>query len=60
MSDDAVAGCRYLVEKGGKVYAQSASSCVVSTMVDGVSEAGLVSFEGTPKELAAKLLAERT
>ena len=60
MSDDAVTGCRYLVEKGGKVYAQSASSCVVSTMVDGVSEAGLVSFEGTPKELAAKLLAERT
>jgi chemosensory pili system protein ChpB (putative protein-glutamate methylesterase) len=60
MSDDAVAGCRYLVEKGGKVYAQSASSCVVSTMVDGVNEAGLVGFEGTPKELAAKLLAERT
>lgn len=60
MSDDAVAGCRYLVEKGGKVYAQSAGSCVVSTMVDGVNEAGLVSFEGTPKELAAKLLAERT
>jgi two-component system chemotaxis response regulator CheB/chemosensory pili system protein ChpB (putative protein-glutamate methylesterase) len=60
MSDDAVAGCRYLVEKGGKVYAQSPESCVVSTMVDGVNEAGLVSFEGTPKELAAKLLAERT
>lgn len=59
MSDDAVAGCRYLVEKGGKVYAQSPDSCVVSTMVDGVNEAGLVSFEGTPKELAAKLLAER-
>jgi two-component system chemotaxis response regulator CheB/chemosensory pili system protein ChpB (putative protein-glutamate methylesterase) len=60
MSDDAVSGCRYLVEKGGKVYAQSPESCVVSTMVDGVSEAGLVSFEGTPKELASKLLAERT
>ncbi|WP_395684227.1 chemotaxis protein CheB [Dokdonella sp.] len=60
MSDDAVAGCRHLVEKGGKVYAQSPESCVVSTMVDGVKEAGLVSFEGTPKELAAKLMAERT
>lgn len=60
MSDDAVAGCRYLVGKGGRVYAQSPDSCVVSTMVDGVIEAGLVSFEGTPKELAAKLLAERT
>ena len=60
MSDDAVAGCTYLVEKGGRVYAQSAESCVVSTMVDGVNEAGLVSFEGTPKELAAKLMAERT
>ena len=60
MSDDAVAGCSYLVEKGGKVYAQSPESCVVSTMVDGVNEAGLVAFEGTPKELAAKLMAERT
>ena len=59
MSDDAVAGSRVLAEKGGKVYAQSPDSCVVSTMVEGVIESGTASFVGTPKELAAKLLSER-
>jgi chemosensory pili system protein ChpB (putative protein-glutamate methylesterase) len=59
MSSDAVEGSRYLVEKGGRVYAQSPDSCVVSTMVDGVSEAGLVGFIGSPLELAEKLLAEK-
>jgi two-component system chemotaxis response regulator CheB/chemosensory pili system protein ChpB (putative protein-glutamate methylesterase) len=60
MSDDAVAGSRRIAEKGGKVYAQTPESCVVSTMVEGVNDAGIVSFLGTPKELAEKLLAERT
>lgn len=59
MSDDAVAGCRQLVEKGGRVYAQSPDTCVVATMVEGVVEAGVVSFVGSPKELSARLMAER-
>jgi two-component system chemotaxis response regulator CheB/chemosensory pili system protein ChpB (putative protein-glutamate methylesterase) len=60
MSDDAVTGCEQIAARGGRVYVQSPESCVVSTMVDAVNETGVVSFIGTPKELAAKLLAERT
>ena len=59
MSDDAAAGCRDLADKGGSVYVQDPESCVVSTMIDGVRETGVVGFLGSPKELAAKLLAER-
>ena len=60
MSDDAAVGCRDLAEKGGSVYVQDPASCVVSTMIDGVRETGVVGFLGSPKELAEKLLAERT
>jgi two-component system chemotaxis response regulator CheB/chemosensory pili system protein ChpB (putative protein-glutamate methylesterase) len=58
MSDDAVEGCRYLAAKGGVVYAQHPDSCVVSTMIDGVCEAGVVGFLGSPQELADKLLGD--
>jgi chemotaxis response regulator CheB len=57
MTDDAVEGCRYLAAKGGLVYAQRQDTSVVSTMIDGVCEAGVVSFLGSPQELAEKLLA---
>ena len=59
MSDDAVSGCVHLAGRGGTIYAQSPESCVVSTMVEGVSETGVVSFFGTPKELAEKVLADK-
>lgn len=58
MSEDAVEGCRYLAEKGGRVYAQDPETCVVSAMVDGVRETGVVGFVGSPRELAEQLLAE--
>jgi two-component system chemotaxis response regulator CheB/chemosensory pili system protein ChpB (putative protein-glutamate methylesterase) len=58
MSSDAAEGCRYVASKGGAVYVQRPDSCVVSTMVDGVCDTGVVRFLGSPKELAAKLLAE--
>ena len=56
MTDDAVNGCRYLAEKGGVIYAQRQDTCVVSTMIDGVCEAGIVDFLGSPQELAEKLI----
>ena len=58
MGSDAVEGCRHVVARGGKVYVQSPESCVVSTMVDGIIEAGLASFQGTPAELADRLMAD--
>lgn len=59
VSEDAVRGCRALAAKGGPVYVQSAESAVVSSMIDAVTEAGVVGFTGSPGELAAKLLEER-
>ncbi|MEP6882512.1 MAG: chemotaxis protein CheB [Dokdonella sp.] len=58
MAEDAVEGSRYLTEIGGTVYAQDPETCVISSMVDGVIDAGVVSFVGSPKALAAKLLGE--
>ncbi|NCT66794.1 MAG: chemotaxis protein CheB [Rhodanobacteraceae bacterium] len=59
MTHDAIEGCRYLAAKGGTVYAQRPDTCVVSSMVEGVCEAGVVSFLGSPRELADKLLGAR-
>ncbi len=56
MSSDAAVGCRYLADKGGTVYAQRPDTCVVSSMIDGVCETGVVSFLGSPQELSEKLL----
>lgn len=58
MSTDAVEGCRYLADKGGRVYVQDPATCVVSAMVDGVRETGVVGYTGSPAELAEQLLAE--
>lgn len=59
MSDDAAEGCKAIAARGGCVYVQAPDSCVVSTMIDGVLEAGVVQFQGTPEELAQKLNEER-
>jgi len=52
MTTDAVEGTKYLASKGGAVYAQHPDTCVVSSMIDGVVEAGIVKVLGAPKELA--------
>jgi chemosensory pili system protein ChpB (putative protein-glutamate methylesterase) len=57
MTNDAIEGSKYLASKGGTVYAQHPDTCVVSSMVDGVVEAGVVKRLGTPKELAEVLIA---
>ena len=56
MAEDAAEGSRYLTEIGGAVFAQDPETCVISSMVDGVIETGVVSFVGSPKALASKLL----
>jgi len=58
MTTDAVEGSTYLSGKGGAVYTQHPDTCVVSSMVDGVIEAGIVKFMGSPKELAERMLAD--
>ena len=60
VSDDAVRGCGVLAAKGGRIYVQSADSAVVSAMIDAVTDSGVVTFTGSPRELAAKLIQEGT
>ncbi len=56
MAGDAVEGAVYLTGKGGEVWAQDASSCVVSSMVDGARARGVVEFTGSPRELAQRCI----
>jgi len=58
MTTDAIEGAKYLVSKGGAVYAQHPDTCVVSSMVDGIVEAGIVKVLGAPKELAGIMNAQ--
>ena len=58
MAEDAAEGSRYLAGIGGTVYVQDPETCVISSMVDGVIETGVVSFVGSPKALARKILDE--
>ena len=60
VASDVADGCRYLASRGGRVYAQAASSCVASAMVEQVQQAGVVDFQGTPTELAFHLLTDHS
>lgn len=54
MAHDAIEGAKYLAGKGGRVWVQDPSTCVVSSMIDGAVEAGIVSYIGSPADLAAQ------
>ena len=58
MAEDAAEGCRHMAAKGGKVYVQDPETCVISSMVDGVIETGVVAFTGSPKALAERVLGD--
>ncbi len=58
MAHDAIEGAKYLAAKGGVVWAQDPSTCVVSSMIDGAVEAGVVGFQGSPSMLAQKFVSE--
>jgi two-component system chemotaxis response regulator CheB/chemosensory pili system protein ChpB (putative protein-glutamate methylesterase) len=58
MAHDAIEGSQYLKSKGGRVWAQDPDTCVISSMVDGAREAGVIEFLGSPKQLAEKMIAE--
>lgn len=56
MAHDAIEGAREIVARGGVVWVQDPSSCVISSMVDGAREAGVVSYTARPTELARHFL----
>lgn len=56
MGTDAVEGGRYLSSRGGQVWAQDRASCVIATMIDSAKSQGLLRFEGSPVQLAERVL----
>ncbi len=58
MAHDAIEGAKYLASKGGVVWVQDPATCVVSSMIDGAMEAGIVRYQGGPADLAQKFIAE--
>jgi len=52
MAHDAIEGAKYLASRGGRIWVQDPATCVVSSMIDGAVEAGVVSFIGSPTDLA--------
>jgi two-component system chemotaxis response regulator CheB/chemosensory pili system protein ChpB (putative protein-glutamate methylesterase) len=57
MAHDAIEGAKYMHAKGGKIWAQDPKTCVVSSMVDGAVEAGVVTVKAAPAELAQRFAA---
>ncbi len=60
MAHDAVEGSKAIKEKGGFVWVQDPDTCVISSMVDGAREAGVVSYVGSPAQLAQKMIADHS
>jgi chemosensory pili system protein ChpB (putative protein-glutamate methylesterase) len=56
MGKDGTQGCRVMAARGARVWAQNAETCVISSMPDAARRSGVVSFSGTPEELAANLV----
>jgi hypothetical protein len=57
MAHDAIEGAKHLTAKGGQVWAQDPDTCVISSMVDGARDAGVVVFTGSPGELSKHTIA---
>jgi chemosensory pili system protein ChpB (putative protein-glutamate methylesterase) len=57
MGEDGALGIQAVAAAGGPVWAQDADSCVISSMPDAARRRGCVTFNGTPEQLAAQLLA---
>jgi two-component system chemotaxis response regulator CheB/chemosensory pili system protein ChpB (putative protein-glutamate methylesterase) len=58
MTTDAIEGSKYLAGKNGAIYAQHPDTAVVSSMIEGVMDAGIVKFLGAPRELAERMIAD--
>ena len=57
MANDAIEGSKHVKDKGGRVWSQDPDTCVISSMVDGAREAGVVKFLGSPAQLAQQTIA---
>lgn len=53
----AIAACHQVADIGGLIWAQRSDSCVISSMVDSASDAGLVHYSAPPRQLAVRMAA---
>lgn len=58
MGDDGTEGVKIIARCGGTVWAQTAETCVISSMPDCARGTGYVSFSGSPEMLALRLVQE--
>ena len=56
MASDAIEGAKFIASRGGKIWVQDPATCVISSMIDGAQAAGVVSYVGTPEQLADHVL----
>jgi chemosensory pili system protein ChpB (putative protein-glutamate methylesterase) len=56
MGNDGAMGSVAIHDAGGYIWAQDEDSCVISSIPDSARRVGVVSFSGTPGELAQRLL----
>ena len=56
MGSDGSAAAAYVLRQGGRVWTQSADTCVCSSMPDSLREGGYSSFTGDYRELAQALI----
>ncbi len=59
-ADGVEASLEYSRRCQGLIWAQNAGSCVVSSMPDSVRKADIVSYSGSPEELAKEMIAHHT
>ncbi len=56
MAGDAIEGAVQVAAKGGEVWVQDPSTCVVAAMVEGAQKRGVAEFTGSPRELGERLI----
>lgn len=56
LGEDGASGAEAISRAGGVVWAQAADSCVMSSMPDAARRRGVVTYSGTPEELARRVI----
>ncbi len=56
MGDDSKAAAEHMSSVGGTIWAQTAETCANSSQPDSCRESGHVTYNGSPQQLAAKLM----
>ena len=56
MGNDGAESAEYMTSVGGTIWAQTEETCACSSQPDSVRQTGFVTYNGSPQQLAAKLM----